>query len=69
MVAEVAAKRADRGGVNKTAKIQKDTIKGFLEGCNGAQKPEGWLPHYMHFPMQGHTKRKGCPRSSNGKVA
>ena len=41
--------------------LQKETIKGFLEGRNGAKKAEGWLLRYMHFPMQGYTKRKGLP--------
>lgn len=59
MLAEVAGKHAAKDGVNKTAKIQKDTIRGFREGRDGAVKPEGWLPRYMRFPMQGYTKRKG----------
>ena len=59
IVAEVAGKRTAKDRVGKTAKAQKDTIRGFLEGHNGAKKPDGWLPRYMHFPMQGYTKRKG----------
>ena len=61
MVSEVAGKRAAKDGVTKTAKAQKDTVKGLLEGRNGAKKPESWLPAYMRFPMQGYTKRKGLP--------
>lgn len=59
IVAEVAGKRTARDSVSKTAKAQKATIRGFLDGRNGLKKPEGWLPGYMHFPMQGYTRRKG----------
>ena len=61
MVAEVAGKRTAKDSVTKTAKAQKETIRGFLEGRNGSEAPDGWLPGYMLFPMQGYTKRKGLP--------
>ena len=61
MVGEVAGQRTAKDQLTKTAKVQKDTIKGCLEGRNGAKKPENWLPRYMGFPMQGYTKRKGLP--------
>ena len=67
MVAEVAGKRAAKDGVNKTAKIQKDTIRGFLDGRNGATKPEGWLPRYMQFPMQSYAKCKGSSPAEQWK--
>lgn len=68
MVSEVAGKRAAKDGLTKTAKAQKETIKGILQGRNGAKKPEGWLPRYMHFPMQGYTKRKGLPPAEQWKA-
>ena len=61
ILGEVAGKRIAKDGVTKTAKLQKDTIKAFLKGRNGSEKPEGWHPRYMRFPMQGYTKRKGLP--------
>lgn len=59
MVAEVAGKRTASDRANKTAKAQKETIRGFLHGRNGSKTPEKWLPRYMHFPMTSYTKRKG----------
>ncbi len=61
MVAEVAGKRAAADRANKTAKAQKETIRGLLDGRNGSKKPESWLPRYMRFPMCSYTKRKGLP--------
>lgn len=68
MLAEVADKRAAKDGVSKTAKVQKETIRSHLEGRSGAKKPEGWLPRYMQFPMQGYTKRKGLPPVEDWKA-
>lgn len=59
IVAEVAGKRTAKDRAGKTAKAQKDTIRGYLQGRNGSSSPEGWLPRYMHFPMRTYTKRKG----------
>ena len=68
ILAEVADKRAAKDGVSKTAKVQKETIRSHLEGRSGAKKPEGWLPRYMRFPMQGYTKRKGLPPVEDWKA-
>ncbi|MCC7428691.1 MAG: ParB/RepB/Spo0J family partition protein [Alphaproteobacteria bacterium] len=69
MVAEVAGKRSAKDSLTKPAAFQKDIIRGFLEGRNGSPKPEGWLPRYMRFPMQGYTKRQGLPGVAQGKEA
>ncbi len=60
-------KRAAKDGVNNTAKIQKDTIRGCLERWGGATKPEGWLPRYMQFPMQSYAKLKRLPPAEQWK--
>ena len=61
MLAEVAGKRTAKDRAAKTSKVQKEAIKACLEGRSGAEKPEAWLPRYMHFPMGAYTKRKGLP--------
>ena len=65
----MAGKRTAKDALTKTAKFQKDIIKSHLEGRNGSTKPEGWLPRYMHFPMQSYTKRKGLPAIDQWKEA
>ena len=60
MLAEVAGGDVAREYVSGTAKAQKDVIVSYLAG-KGHRQVEAWKPRYMHFPMQGYTKRKGLP--------
>lgn len=59
MVKEVAGKNAADGNITATAKVQKQIVQHCLTGERKAKVDVGtWQPKYMHFPMQGYTKRQ-----------
>ncbi len=58
MVGEVAGKKAAKGNVIETAKVQKQIIQKCLSGEREAEV-KNWQPRYMALPAQGYTKRGG----------
>lgn len=54
MLAEVAGKQAADGNLAERAKTQKQIIRDCLDGANGRDKVEAWLPGWMEFPFRGY---------------
>jgi ParB family chromosome partitioning protein len=40
-------------------KVVKTIIRGHLEGADGREKREGWVPRWMAFPPAAYTARGG----------
>jgi ParB family chromosome partitioning protein len=55
MVEEVAGAAARRANAGTTLKLQKAIIRDCLEGRNGRQKVEGWVPRWLKFPQGSYT--------------
>lgn len=54
MLAEVAGKQAADGNLAERAKTQKQIIRDCLDGANGRDKTDTWLPGWMEFPFRGY---------------
>lgn len=59
MIAEVGSKTVANGNIAATGKVQKQIIRDFLDGTNGRQKVDGWLPRWLRFPAEGYRKEGG----------
>ena len=56
MLSDVIGDAAARSYLTETGTRKKAIIRRALVG-DGRTKVEGWLPHYMRFPMSGYTTR------------
>jgi ParB family chromosome partitioning protein len=54
MLAEVAGKQAADGNLAERVKMQKQIIRDCLNGANGRDKTDTWLPGWMEFPFRGY---------------
>ena len=52
LLAEVAGKAVADANVAEKTRTQKQTIRDCLNGANGRDKVEGWLPGWMAFPVR-----------------
>lgn len=59
MVADIAGKSVANANISATGKVQKEIIKDCLNGTNGRQKVDGWLPRWFEFPARGYRKDGG----------
>lgn len=65
MVAEIGGKRIADGNVSATTKVQKGIVRDFLNGENGRNKVENWLPGYFRFPLTSYTPGGGGRLTEN----
>ncbi|CAN5319176.1 ParB/RepB/Spo0J family partition protein [soil metagenome] len=59
IVAEVAGDLVARSNRNEKSKTLKGIVRDHLEGTNGRDKVEGWVPRWMGFPPTAYTTRGG----------
>jgi ParB family chromosome partitioning protein len=59
IVAEVAGDLVARSNRNEKSKTLKTIVRDHLEGTNGRDKVEGWVPRWMGFPPAAYTARGG----------
>lgn len=59
IVAEVAGELVARANRNEKSKTLKAIVRDHLEGSNGRDKVEGWVPRWMGFPPAAYTTRGG----------
>ncbi|MEJ5976579.1 ParB N-terminal domain-containing protein [Novosphingobium sp. PS1R-30] len=59
MVADVAGPRVAEANAKEKGKTLKGIISAHLEGADGREKVEGWVPRWMAFPPSAYTSRGG----------
>ena len=59
VLADVAGKEAAAGNAGATARVQRQILRDCLNGTNGREKREGWVPRWMAFPPSAYTDRGG----------
>jgi ParB family chromosome partitioning protein len=59
MVGEVASEVVASANAGEKAKVLKSIIRNHLEGAEGREKREGWVPSWMAFPPSAYTTRGG----------
>jgi ParB family chromosome partitioning protein len=59
MMAEVAGATIAAANAGEKTKVVKTIIRGHLEGADGREKREGWVPRWMAFPPAAYTARGG----------
>jgi len=59
MVGEVAGEVVASANAGEKAKVLKSIIRHHLEGAEGREKREGWVPSWMAFPPSAYTTRGG----------
>lgn len=59
LLADVAGDAVASANAGEKAKVQKQLIRDHLDGTNGRQKVETWLPRWMAFPPTAYTDRGG----------
>lgn len=59
MVGEVAGDVVAKANAGEKAKVLKVIIRNHLEGIEGRDKREGWVPRWMAFPPSAYTTRGG----------
>lgn len=59
MMAEVAGATIASANAGEKTKVVKSIIRGHLEGTDGRDKREGWVPRWMTFPPSAYTARGG----------
>lgn len=59
LLADVAGDAVASANAGEKAKVQKQLIRDHLDGTNGRQKVESWLPRWMAFPPTAYTDRGG----------
>lgn len=81
MLKDVAGKATADSHATATGKVMKTIIRDHLEGTNGREKVEPWIPHYMAFPAKPYVNpfkieslnkaaavRKALAKTSKGKA-
>lgn len=59
MVGEIAGEAVASANAGEKAKVLKAIIRNHLEGAEGRQKRDGWVPRWMAFPPSAYTTRGG----------
>lgn len=59
VVADVAGDAVAQANEGSKAKALKAIVRNCLEGQNGREKVERWVPHWMAFPPSAYTARGG----------
>lgn len=59
VIAEVAGEAVAKANADLPAKVQRGIIRDCLDGTNGRDKVEGWVPKWMAFPPSAYTTRGG----------
>ena len=59
IVAEVAGEEVAAANAGEKTKTMKRIIRDHLDGANGRQKVESWVPRWMAFPPSAYTSRGG----------
>ncbi|MCW1430900.1 ParB/RepB/Spo0J family partition protein [Novosphingobium sp. JCM 18896] len=59
MVADVAGPRIAEANAKEKGKTLKGIIRAHLEGAEGREMVEGWVPRWMAFPPSAYTARGG----------
>lgn len=59
VLSEVASESVATANAAETAKVQEGIIRDHLDGTNGREKVERWVPRWMAFPPAAYTDRGG----------
>ncbi len=59
IVAEVAGEPVAAANAKEKTKVMKGIVRDHLEGTNGRDKRENWVPRWMAFPPSAYTPRGG----------
>lgn len=59
IVAEVAGETVASANAGETTKILKRIVRDHLDGTNGRDRRESWVPRWMAFPPAAYTARGG----------
>ncbi|MEZ5656302.1 MAG: chromosome partitioning protein ParB, partial [Sphingobium sp.] len=59
LVAEVAGHTVASANVGEKAKVLKKIVRDHLDGTDGREKHENWVPRWMRFPPSSYTARGG----------
>ena len=59
IVAEVAGEPVAAANASEKTKTMKGIVRDHLEGTNGREKRDNWVPRWMAFPPSGYTPRGG----------
>jgi ParB family chromosome partitioning protein len=59
ILAEVAGATVANANAGEKTKVLKTIIRGHLEGADGRERREGWVPRWMTFPPAAYTTRGG----------
>lgn len=70
IVAEVAGEKVASANVGEKAKTLKAIVRDHLDGVNGRERREKWVPRWMAFPPASYTVRGGVGTiKAHAKVA
>jgi ParB family chromosome partitioning protein len=59
ILAEVAGEPAASGNAKEKTKTLRGIVRDRLEGTNGRERLDGWVPRWMRFPPSAYTARGG----------
>lgn len=59
MVAEVAGETIAAANAREKVKVLRAILRDHVEGANGRDKTENWVPRWMTFPPAAYTRRGG----------
>lgn len=59
MVAEVAGEQIAAANAGEKGKTLKRIVRDHLDGANGRERRDGWVPKWMTFPPDAYTARGG----------
>lgn len=59
LLADIAGDRVAKSNADEKAKTLKTIARDYLEGANGREKVERWVPRWMRFPPAAYTARGG----------
>src|SRR3546814_7294327 len=59
LLAEIAGDVVAKGNEGEKAKTLKTIARDYLEGANGREKVERWVPRWMRFPPAAYSERGG----------
>jgi len=59
IVADVAGETVASAHVGERTKVLKAIVRDHLDGANGRERRENWVPRWMAFPPAGYTARGG----------
>jgi ParB family chromosome partitioning protein len=70
LVADVAGESVATANTGEKSKTLKSIISDHLDGAEGREKVERWVPRWMQFPPSAYTARGGVGTvAANAKVA